>query len=332
MRSTRLQDFQITDWLPFGMAVDDAIVVLVTLAVLATFLAIWQVLRPSTSFERRLDQIVQGKERLRQDLLATRRARPRLTSVGLMREAVTRLNLLRSRHAAEARGLLTRAGFRSQDAMVAYLFAQVSLPFLFGITMLADTHVLRLMPLPAQFGFVPALMAVLFGFYAPRIYLRNAADKRGKQLQRALPDGLDLMVICAEAGLSLDATLARVSRELGNTWPELAEELGITAAELTFLPERRMAFENLNARTNSDGIRGVVNTLQQTAKFGTPLAQSLRVLAAEMRTARMTRAEEKAARLPAMLTVPMIVFILPTLFIVLLGPAVISVIDTMAKR
>jgi tight adherence protein C len=332
MRSTRLQDFQIADWLPFGMAIDDAIVVLMTLALLATFLATWQVLRPNTSFERRLDQIVQGKERLRQDLLATRHARPRLTPVGLMRQAVMRLNLLRSRHAAEARGLLARAGFRSQDAMVAYLFAQVSLPFLFGITMLADTHVLRLMPLPAQFGFVPALMAVLFGFYAPKIYLRNAADKRGKQLQRALPDGLDLMVICAEAGLSLDATLARVSRELGNTWPELAEELGITAAELTFLPERRMAFENLNARTNSDGIRGVVNTLQQTAKFGTPLAQSLRVLAAEMRTARMTRAEEKAARLPAMLTVPMIVFILPTLFIVLLGPAVISVIDTMAKR
>jgi len=140
------------------------------------------------------------------------------------------------------------------------------------------------------------------------------------------------MVICAEAGLSLDTTLSRVARELGNTWPELAEEFGITAAELTFLPERRMAFENLNARTDSDGVRGVVNTLQQTAKFGTPLAQSLRVLAAEMREARMTRAEEKAARLPAMLTVPMIIFILPTLFIVLLGPAGINIMDTMGKH
>jgi tight adherence protein C len=203
---------------------------------------------------------------------------------------------------------------------------------LFGIVMLADTHVLRLMPLPPQLTFVPAMGAVLLGFYAPKIYLRNAAGKRAKQLQKALPDGLDLMVICAEAGLSLDATLARVSRELGNTWPELAEELGITAAELTFLPERRMAFENLTTRTDSDGVRGVVNTLQQTAKFGTPLAQSLRVLAAEMRQARMTRAEEKAARLPAMLTVPMIIFILPTLFIVLLGPAVINVMDTMTKH
>jgi tight adherence protein C len=332
MRSTRLQDFQIEDWLPWGMGIDDAIVLLATLAVLATILALWQVMRPNTSFERRLEQVVEGKERLRQNLLATRRGRPRLTPAGVMRQAVTRLNLLRSRHASEARGKLARAGFRSQDAMVAYLFAQVSLPFLFGIAALADTHVLHLLPLPPEFGFVPAMAAVLFGFYAPKIYLRNAADKRAKQLQRALPDGLDLMVICAEAGLSLDATLGRVSRELGNTWPELAEELGITAAELTFLPERRTAFENLNTRTDSDGIRGVVNTLTQTAKFGTPLAQSLRVLAAEMRQARMTRAEEKAARLPAMLTVPMIIFILPTLFIVLLGPAAINIMDTMGKH
>ena len=132
-------------------------------------------------------------------------------------------------------------------------------------------------------------------------------------MQLGLPDALDLMVICAEAGLSLDASLMRVSRELEPTWPELSEEFGITAAELTFLPDRRQAFENLNAPHQPRlGIRGVVNTLLQTAKFGTPLAQSLRVLAAEFREARITRAEEKAARLPAMLTVPMILFILPT--------------------
>ena len=147
-----------------------------------------------------------------------------------------------------------------------------------------------------------------------------------------MPDALDLLVICAEAGLSLDAALVRVSRELEMTWPELSEEFAITAAELTYLPERNAAFDNLNARTNMASIRGVVNTLLQTAKFGTPLAQSLRVLAAEFREARMTRAEEKAARLPAMLTVPMIVFILPTLFIVVLGPAVLSILDTFSGR
>jgi tight adherence protein C len=332
MRATRLQDFQIADWLPPGVGLDDAIVVFAGLATLAIVLAMWQVLRPNTPFVRRLEAIVLRKESLRQNVLAARRGRQRRSPVGLMREAVTRLNLLRSRHAGEARGMLARAGMRSQDAMVRYLFAQISLPFVCGIAMLADTHVLHMMPLPPQFGFLPTVAAVVFGFYLPKIYLRNAASKRAKQLQRALPDGLDLMVICAEAGLSLDATLVRVSRELGNTWPELAEEFGITAAELTFLPDRRMAFENLNARTDSDGIRGVVNTLQQTAKFGTPLAQSLRVLATEMRTARMTRAEEKAARLPALLTVPMILFILPTMFIVMLGPAAINVMDALAKQ
>jgi tight adherence protein C len=249
-----------------------------------------------------------------------------------MREAVTRLNLLRSRHATDARNMLVQAGIRSRDAMVGYLFARVSLPILFGLMLLADTKLFHLLPIAPSFEFVPPMLGVLFGFYAPTIYLRNAAGKRAKQLQLSLPDGLDLLVICAEAGLSLDAALIRVSRELGNGSPELAEELAITAAELTFLPDRRMAFDNLNTRTNSDGIRAVVNTLQQTAKFGTPLAQSLRVLAAEMRAARMTRAEEKAARLPALLTVPMILFILPTLFIVLLGPAGIGIVDTFAHR
>src|SRR5260370_17533712 len=211
------------------------------------------------------------------------------------------------------------------------LFGRISLPLVLGGLILADTHVLHLMPLPSQFALVPSVAAVLFGFYAPKIYLRNVADKRAKQLQLALPDGLDLMVICAEAGLSLDATLVRVSRELGNTWPELAEEFGITAAELTFLPDRRIAFDNLNNRTDSDGVRGVVNTLQQTAKFGTPLAQSLRVLAAAMRTARMTRPAQKPPRLPPPLPLPMMIFILPTLFIMLLGPVAINVMDTFQR-
>jgi tight adherence protein C len=331
MRSTRLQNFQLADWLPPGVGLDDLIVVLASFAALAMFFAMWHALRPNTAFERRLEQVVQRKKSLRQTALATRRSPHRKGPAGLMHEAVTRLNLLRSRHAAEARQRLARAGMRSQDAMVRYLFAQISLPSLFGLLVLADIHLLHLMPLPPQFHFMPAMAAVLLGFYAPKLYLKNVGDKRAKQIQLGLPDGLDLMVICAEAGLSLDATLVRVSRELANTWPELAEEFGITAAELTFLPERRMAFDNLNARTDSEGIRGVVNTLQQTAKFGTPLAQSLRVLAAEMRTARMTRAEEKAARLPALLTIPMMIFILPTLFIVLLGPAAINVMDTFSR-
>jgi tight adherence protein C len=319
-------------WLPAGTGLDDLIAALAALAALTTILALWQALRPKGAFERRLAQIVERREAMRRAAVSARTRRQSTRPVGLMRATVTRLNLLRSQHANEARLLLARAGRRSPDAMIAFLFARVSLPSIFALGALMDSSLLNVLPLPHELRFVPAIGAALLGFYAPKMYLTNAAAKRAKKLQLALPDGLDLMVICAEAGLSLDATLQRVSRELAESFPELAEELAITAAELTFLPDRRAAFENLNNRTDSDGVRAIVNTLQQTAKFGTPLAQSLRILSAEQRAARLTRAEEKAARLPAMLTVPMIVFILPTLFIVLLGPAAINVIDTLAHR
>ncbi len=325
-------DLGLARWLPAGIGLDDAIAILAATAVLTMVLALWQAFRPKDAFERRLQQIVERKETMRRAALAARTRRSSRRPVGMMRAAVTRLDLLRSRHAAEARLLLARAGMRSSDAMVAYLFARLSLPSRSAAAARINDSFLHLLPMPHDLRFAPAIAAALLGFYAPKIYLRNAAGKRAKQLRLALPDGLDLMVICAEAGLSLDATLVRVSRELANSFPELAEELAITAAELTFLPDRRLAFDNLNNRTDSDAIRAIVNTLQQTAKFGTPLAQSLRVLSAESRTARLTRAEEKAARLPAMLTVPMIVFILPTLFIVLLGPAAINIMDTFGKH
>jgi tight adherence protein C len=328
MKGIQSQDLDLVRWLPAGLGLDDAIALLAALAVLVMCVALWQALRPKDAFERRLQQVVERRETMRRAALAARTRRQSRRPVGAMRAAVTRLDLLRSKHAAEARLLLARAGMRSSDAMVGFLFARLSLPSICAVAALMDDSFLRLMPIPQDFRFVPAIGAALLGFYAPKIYLKNAAGKRAKRLQLALPDGLDLMVICAEAGLSLDATLLRVSRELANSFPELAEELAITAAELTFLPDRRVAFENLDNRTDSDAIRAIVNTLQQTAKFGTPLAQSLRVLSAESRAARLTRAEEKAARLPAMLTVPMIVFILPTLFIVLLGPAAINIMDT----
>jgi tight adherence protein C len=173
--------------------------------------------------------------------------------------------------------------------------------------------------------------AVGAGWFAPELYVKNRTTKRQVALQRALPDGLDLLVICAEAGLSLDAALERVSQEIGPSSPELGEELALTSVELGFLPERRQALVNLNRRTDLPAIRGVVNTLLQTEKYGTPLSQSLRVLSSEFREQRLLKAEEKAARLPATLTVPMIVFILPTLFIVLVGSAIISVMDNLSR-
>ena len=330
--STRVADFKLEQWLPVGWSPDDVIAGLAALTMLVALYAVWLTLRPRSTFERRFTDIAERKDVLRRAALTPMRRQKQNLASGVMTNVVQRLNLLRSSHATDARLLLAQAGMRSRDAMIKYLFARAACPLLFGFVVLADAYTLHLLPIPSHLTLIGALGATGLGYIAPGYYLKNVIQKRAKQMTLALPDALDLMVICAEAGLSLDASLTRVAKELEPSFPELGEELGLTAVELTFLPDRRQAFENLNARTNLPGIRGVVNTLLQTARYGTPLAQSLRVLAAEFREARITRAEEKAARLPAMMTVPMILFILPTLFIVLMGPAALGIIDTFSGK
>ncbi len=170
------------------------------------------------------------------------------------------------------------------------------------------------------------------GYKGPDIFLSNQIAKRTKAIRKGLPDALDLLVICAEAGLTVDAAFNRVAKELGRAYPELGDEFTLTAIELSFLTERRQAFENLAYRVNLDAVRGVVTTMIQTERYGTPLASALRVLSAEFRNERMMRAEEKAARLPAIMTIPLILFILPVLFIVILGPAACSISDAFAAK
>jgi tight adherence protein C len=205
------------------------------------------------------------------------------------------------------------------------------MPFALGGAAILYIYVFKLVHLSDAMSMVAALGCVVLGGYGPDLYVRNAITKRKLQLQRGLPDALDLLVICAEAGQTLDAALGRVSREMVGACPEIADELGLTALELGLLPERRQALDHLNARTDLPSIRGVVNTLMQTERYGTPLATSLRVLAAEYRHERLMKAEEKAAKLPAKLTVPMIVFIMPALFVVLIGPAIIRTVDLLSK-
>jgi tight adherence protein C len=170
---------------------------------------------------------------------------------------------------------------------------------------------------------------LISAYKAPDIWLKNKITKRSHAVRKGLPDALDLLVICAEAGLTIDAAFSRVAKELGKAYPELGDEFGLTAIELGFLNERRQAFENLANRVDLEAVRGVVTTMIQTEKYGTPLASALRVLSAEFRNERMMRAEEKAARLPAIMTVPLILFILPTLFVVILGPAACSISDNL---
>jgi len=168
---------------------------------------------------------------------------------------------------------------------------------------------------------------VILAYKGPEIYLKNIATKRTDLIRKGLPDALDLLVICAEAGLTVDAAFNRVAKELGRAYPELGDEFALTSIELSFLNERKKAFDNLAHRVNLEAVKGVVTTMVQTERYGTPLASALRVLSAEFRNERMMRAEEKAARLPAIMTIPLILFILPVLFIVILGPAACDISD-----
>jgi tight adherence protein C len=243
--------------------------------------------------------------------------------------AVERLQLLTSKEAVAARALMTQAGIRSKTTLGAFLFVRVGAPLMFVLLVLLNAYVLPVVPVADHWTPLAAALGAGAGFYGPTVYLKNRIAKRRVALMRSVPDGLDLIVICVEAGSSLNETFARVAGELRLAHPELAGELAMTSAELAFLPSRRQAFDNLVARTDLEAIRSVVTTLLQAEKFGTPIAQALRVLSAEFRSRRMMAAEEKAARLPVLLTMPMMVFILPVLFIVLLGPAVLKTMAVM---
>ncbi len=301
------------------------------MATLLVLYAVWSSFVVRDPMASRAKTLMKHRQSLQRGLQRTRhnRARDMLSSGGAVRNIVERLNLMRSKHADKVQASLARAGWRSRDHMALYLFAKTFLPICFA--MLAGL-LLFFMPI-VDYGIeVRALMAlgaIVLGAYLPEIMIKNAGTKRKLALTRGLPDALDLLVICAEAGLSLDAALKRVAGEMGRATPEIADEFQMTAIELSYLPDRAQALANLTKRTDLAAIRGVVNTLSQTEKYGTPLAQSLRVLAAEFRNERMMKAEEKAAKLPATLTVPLILFILPSLFVVLLGPAVISTIDNL---
>ncbi len=250
--------------------------------------------------------------------------------MALMRKLVQRLNVIRDQQGAAMRDKLAGAGWRSSDALTLYLFAKLALPLAMAGLAAAGMFLLvaDALSLTAKLGVIAA--AGLAASRAPEVLVKQRSRQRQQSIRKSLPDALDLLVICAEAGQSLDAALDRVSREIAPASRALAEELNLTLLELRFMPDRRRALENLASRVPLRPVQALVNTLFQTEKYGTPLAQALRVLAHEMREERMMRAEEKAARLPAIMTVPMIVFILPALFIVLLGPAIIDVMATVS--
>ena len=314
-------------FLPAGLSAEDLIVAMAAMTACVSLAAVWMALLHRDPAVRRARALAAQREALRSGMLAVRRREDRIQAMTIMRQVVERLQLMRSAQAEKISLKLARAGWRSKDAVVRYLFARIALPFAFGGGALLLLYGFDAYNLESTVKLLVSLVAVMVGAYAPDMLVKNAALKRQDKIRKSLPDALDLMVICAEAGLSLDATMRRVANELGKAAPELADEFGLTSLELGFLEDRQKALQNMVLRTDLVAMRVMINTLVQAEKYGTPLAHSLRILSADSRTERVLKAEEKAARLPAMLTVPMIIFILPPLFVVLLGPAALDIAD-----
>jgi tight adherence protein C len=245
-----------------------------------------------------------------------------------MKQTVDRLKLSSLLESENTREKLVQAGHRGNAAFVTFIFFRFVMPFIVFFVALFYLFVVTHLHWSGLMKFGAALGGGLLGFYLPDVYLSNRISKRQASIMRAFPDALDLLLICVEAGMSTEAAFTRVASEIGAQSVELAEELGLTTAELSYLPDRRAAFENLAKRCGHSGVRAVAAALNQAEKYGTPLGQALRVTAQENREMRMQNAEKKAAALPAKLTVPMIVFFLPCLFVVILGPAFIRVMQT----
>ncbi len=245
----------------------------------------------------------------------------------MMRASTGKLSIMKGRQIGETKKLLVSGGFRSRDAIVVYTFFKVVGPVVFlGVAAIVIYGADPIGKGPIM-NIAAVMAAALVGSKLPDLYVKNVRSKRLEQVRKGLPDALDMLVICAEAGLASDAALKRVVAETGRKASALGEELGQTALELGFMPERRQALENLTDRAPIPSINAFVNTMIQAEKYGTPLARAFKVLSQEQRTERMLRAEEKAGRLPATMTVPMMLFILPALFIVLIGPAVLDIMD-----
>lgn len=248
-----------------------------------------------------------------------------------MKERLQGMKVLQQSQIDTIQQKLAFAGYRNKELAVIVITLRMVLPIILGAIGFTMIYALDYFPEWGGIKRLGALSVMVFaGYKGPELFLSNKAGKRTKEIQKGLPDALDLLVICAEAGLTVDAAFNRVAKELGRAYPELGDEFALTAIELSFLNERKHAFDNLAYRVDLDAVRGVVTTMVQTERYGTPLASALRVLSAEFRNDRMMRAEEKAARLPAIMTVPLILFILPVLFIVILGPAACSISDAFA--
>ncbi len=305
--------------------------VLAAIAVFATILTLAYPLLAGDKLAARLKSVATRREELRRiqrEALNNKKGASvslRSTPVGFMKQTIEKLNLRNILESPNTKEKLARAGYRGQAAIYAFMFFRFVMPFIVFFATVVYLFFMSKHNLPPIGKVGIAFGSAFAGFYLPDLYVQNIIDKRMGSILKAFPDALDLLLICVESGMSVEAAFNKVASEIGSQSVELAEEFALTTAELSYLPDRRQAYENLGKRCAHPGVRAVCTSLIQAERYGTPLGTALRVMALENREMRMMEAEKKAASLPAKLTVPMIVFFLPALFIVILGPASIKI-------
>ena len=315
----------------------DAQTVILFLASAATFLTVMAIGMPylkRDAFSSRLKAVAKRRE----ELSAQQRAKAQETGgkkkiisdshVTTMKSILERLKMQNLMGSPALKMKMSQAGYRSQGHIVTFAFARLALPFIFAIVCGFMVFVGEAVEATTTGKLMYTVGAAVIGYYFPNLILANLVSKRQKTLIQSFPDALDLLTICVEAGLSVEAAFSRVTEEMAESAPIVAEEFGLTTAELSFLGDRRQALDNLALRTGAPAVKSLSTALIQAEKYGTPLGTALRVLSQESREERLARAEEKAASLPAKLTVPMIAFFLPVIFFVVLGPAIIQAMNT----
>ncbi len=305
--------------------------ILAAVAAGATVLTLAMPLIAPDTLNRRMKSVALEREKLRarerERLARGEKINLRKSPKQYMQTIVENFNLTKWVGQDEARLKLVQAGYRGQAPYVTYLFFRMVMPIASVIFAAVYLFVILDFDQPTMVKVGMCISAAYAGMHIPLMFLKSKIQRRQLSIKQAFPDALDLLLICVESGMSIEAAFKKVSEEIGTQSIPLAEELTLTTAELSYLQERRQAYENLAKRTDLEGVKSVCMSLQQAERYGTPLASTLRVMAQENRDMRMTEAEKKAAGLPPKLTVPMILFFLPVLFVVILGPAAIKVMS-----
>ncbi|MFM9943397.1 MAG: type II secretion system F family protein [Hyphomicrobiaceae bacterium] len=308
-------------------------IMVMVLAAIATFVTVLTIALPVLSRDRtsqRMKVMATERDKMRQTRMAELgkdggQSRLRQAPKGFMQQIVDQFNLRNSFESDELKNRLKMAGLRGQAPLVAYMFFRLIAPIIVAILALIYLFLLTNYGYPPIVKLGMSIGAGYLGFYLPNMFIENLVQRRQTAISQSFPDSLDMLLICVQAGMSIEAAFGKVAKEVSSQSLELAEEFSLTTAELSYLQDRRMAFENLGKRTGIQGIKSVATALIQAERYGTPISQALRVMAKENRDMRMLEAEKKAAALPPKLTVPMIVFFLPVLFVVILGPAILQV-------